>query len=186
MKKQGVNLNVGCGAQRLEGFLGLDIRVDAGTAVVCDLTDFLPLADGSVDHIYSKSFLEHVDDLEFVLSEFRRVLKSGSSLYIYVPHWSNPFYFSDYTHRRFFGLATFDYFARPGEHVFRAVPVYTNIFFQTERVRLLFQSPFRWLNWLMKGFQWLVNKRPSWQLFYEYHLSSFVPCYAIEYSLRRE
>ncbi len=186
MMNQSVKLNVGCGSQSLEGFLGLDIRVAGGTDVICDLTDYLPMAANSVDYIYSKSFLEHVDDLEFVLREFNRVLKPHSSVYIYVPHWSNPFYYSDYTHRRFFGLVTFDYFARSENQVYRAVPTYADIYFLTEQVRLLFQSPFRWLNWLMKGFQWLINRRVSWQLFYEYHLSAFVPCYAIEYTLRRE
>ena len=92
--RKDVKLNIGCGSQRLEGFWGLDKRVAAGTDIVCDLTNSFPLADGSVDHIYSKSFLEHVDDLEFVLSEFNRVLKPDSSLYVYVPHWGNPFYYS--------------------------------------------------------------------------------------------
>jgi predicted SAM-dependent methyltransferase len=181
-----IQLNLGCGDQRLDGFIGIDRLPRQGTDLICDLGQGFPVASSSVDHIYTKSVLEHIGDLESVLKEILRVLKPGSKVYIYVPHWSNPFYYSDYTHRRFFGLTTFDYFARPENQVYRAVPTYNDICFQTEQVRLLFQSPFRWLNWPMKGFQWLINRRISWQLFYEYHLSTFVPCYAIEYTLRRK
>lgn len=88
--------------------------------------------------------------------------------------------------QRFAGFISFDYLSRPERQIYRAVPTYADFYFQTDRVRLLFHSPFRWLNWLMKGLQWLVNRRPSWQLFYEVHLSSLVPCYAVEYILRRD
>ena len=185
-EQKGIQLNLGCGDQRLAGFIGFDTLSRQGTDVIGDLNAPLPFAAASVGHIYAKSVLEHIENLELLLREMARILQPDGTIYIYVPHWTNPFYYSDYTHRRFFGLASFDYFARPEGQVYRAVPTYTDMYFQTDRVRLLFHSPFKWLNWLMKGFQWLVNQRPSWQLFYEYHLSSFVPCYAVEYSLRRE
>ena len=181
-----IKLNLGCGDQRLAGFIGLDCLPRRGTDLICDLAQGIPVVTGSVDHIYAKSILEHIYDLESILREIVRVLMPGGTVHIYAPHWSNPFYYSDYTHRRFFGLASFDYFARPEKQIYRAVPTYTDINFQTDRVRLLFHSPFRWANWFMKGLQWLVNQRPSWQLFFEYHLSSLVPCYAVEYILRRE
>ena len=37
----------------------------------------IPLADGSVDAIFSSNVLEHVEDLPTILAEFRRVLKPG-------------------------------------------------------------------------------------------------------------
>ena len=37
----------------------------------------IPLADGSVDAIFSSNVLEHVEDLPTILGEFRRVLKPG-------------------------------------------------------------------------------------------------------------
>ena len=60
--------------------------------------------------------------------------------------------------------------------MYRHVPVYSVLRFRTVRVRLIFKSPFRWLNWLMKEFQWLVNRREGYQLFYEYRLLCLVPC----------
>ena len=182
-----IRINLGCGDQRLLGYnIGLDILRRAGTDVICDLNVSIPLANASVEHVRAKSLLEHIEQLELLLAEVRRVLKPGGTFYVYVPHWSNPFYYSDYTHRRFFGLATFDYFTDCQDQIYRKVPVYTMLRFQTVSVRLIFESPFRWLRWLMKGFQWLVNHSVRSQTLYEYHLSSLVPCYAIEYTLCRK
>jgi len=177
-------INLGCGDQRLPSYIGLDILKRTGTDVICDLNVSIPLAHASVEHIRAISLLEHIDELERLLAEVCRVLKPGGTFYVYVPHWTNPFYYSDYTHRHFFGLTTFDYFADPQDQIYRKVPVYTALRFQAISVRLIFKSPFRWLKWFMKGFQWLVNRRVELQLLYEYHFSTLMPCYAIEYVLR--
>lgn len=179
------NINLGCGDQHLAGFIGLDIRPRAGTDVICDLERPLPLATQSVDFAYAKSLMEHISDLVAFLTEVQRVLKPGGNLYIYVPHWSNPFYYSDYSHQRFFGLATFDYFSNPDKQIYRKVPTYIALHFEVTNIRLLFDSPFRPLRWLLKGLQWVVNRGASLQLFYEFHLSPLIPCYAIEYHLIR-
>ena len=180
-----IQINLGCGDQRLPGYVGLDRLRRAGTDLVCDLNDALPVAAQSVDRVYAKSLLEHIERLEDLLLEVQRVLKPGGTFYIYVPHWSNPFYYSDYTHRRFFGLATFDYLARERQ-MYRRVPVYMALQLRVVRVRLIFESPFRGLRWLMKGWQWIFNLSPGLQVLYEYHLANLVPCYAIEYILCRE
>lgn len=180
-----VQLNLGCGDQRLEGFFGLDRLPRQGTDLICDLERGIPIAANSVNHIYAKSVLEHLANLEPLLREILRALKPGGTVYIYVPHWSNPFYYSDYTHRRFFGLATFDYFANADEQIYRSAPTYSDIRFQTLSVRLLFKSPFFLFHWLLKGVQWIINRHPRWQLFFEYHLAGVIPCYAVEYRLQK-
>lgn len=179
-----VQINLGSGDERREGHWGLDRLPATGTDIVCDLERPLPLATNSVGRVYAKSVLEHIDNLESLLAELTRVVQEEGEIYIYVPHWSNPFYYADYTHRRFFALGSFDYFAEPGHQYVRAVPVYSNVRLRTEKVRLIFRSPFRGLNWLMKGYQLLFNASPKWQLFYEFHLAGIIPCYAIEYNLR--
>jgi len=180
-----VNLNLGCGDQKLPGFIGVDRLGYPDTDVICDLNYPLPFKSLSIDYVYAKSILEHLNDLASILTEVERILKPGGTFYIYVPHWSNPFYYSDYTHQHTFGLVTLDYFIPPSAQVFRKVPAYQSLKFQITGVRLLFESPFGWLRWMMKGFQWLVNRRKDWLLFYEYHLSGVVPCYAIEFVLCR-
>ena len=181
-----IKLNAGCGDERKPGFVGLDIRMSDGTDVVCDLTTQLPFDTNSVSHIRAKSFLEHVGDLDALLREFTRVLTHSGTLDIYVPHWSNPFYFSDYTHKRFFGLATFDYFAAPETiQRYRTVPVYSDLSLETVSVRLLFKSPFERITKLLKPFQFVINRSRKLQIFYEFHLATIFPCYAIEYHLRK-
>jgi predicted SAM-dependent methyltransferase len=180
-----VQINLGCGDQQIPGHFGLDRLQRAGVDLICDLNQPIPIASKSVDHVYAKSLLEHIDELEQLLGEVSRILKPGGTFYVYVPHWSNPFYYSDYTHRRFFGLASFDYFSEPEQQRYRHVPVYSDIRFETVSVRLLFQSPFKALHWLMKAGQWLINQTTTGQLFFEYHLSVLLPCYALEYVLRK-
>lgn len=181
----GVQINLGCGDQRLPGHIGLDRLKRAGVDLICDLNHPLPLAANSVEHVYAKSLLEHIDELEGLLSEVSRILKPEGTFYIYVPHWSNPFYYSDYTHRRFFGLVSFDYFTEPALQRYRHVPVYSEVRFQTVKVRLLFKSPFWLLDRAIKIVQWLVNRTVTGQIFFEYHLASIFPCYALEYVLRK-
>ena len=180
-----VQLNLGCGDQRLDGFLGFDFLTRRGTDVIGDLNAPLPFAAAAISHIYVKSVLEHIDQLEMLLGEMRRVLQPDGTIYVYVPHWTNPFYYSDYTHRRFFGLASFDYFAESEDQVYRHVPTYSDIRLRTLSVRLLFKSPFRLLHWPMKAMQWLINRTRTGQMFYEFHLSALIPCYALEFRLQK-
>jgi SAM-dependent methyltransferase len=179
-----IRLNFGCGDQRKPGYIGIDKTLRHGTDLVCELNHPLPFASQTVDHIYAKSVLEHIEGLEDLLCETQRILTDQGTFYIYVPHWNNPFYYSDYTHKRFFGLATFDYFVRSQDQKYRHVPVYKQLKFHIVNVRLIFKSPFRMLNWLDKGIQLWVNRSVGMQLFYEYYLSSLIPCYAIEFLLQ--
>ena len=181
-----IQISLGCDNQRLPGYIGLDQLRRAGTDVICDLNRPLPFVSACADHVYARSSMEHVDKLIQLMTEAHRFLRPGGTLYIYAPHWGNPFYYSDPTHRRFFGLATLDYFLSPQEQVYRRVPVYERLDFRVVGVRLIFLSPFRPISWLMRGLQWIVNYRVPLQVFYEYHVSSLIPCYAVEYRLHRE
>jgi predicted SAM-dependent methyltransferase len=180
-----ININLGCGEQQIDNYIGLDLVPTTSVDVICDLEHPLPLATGVVDKVYAKSLLEHIDNLEALLTEVQRVLKLNGRFHIYVPHWSNPLYYSDYTHMRFFGLATFDYFLSPNKQMYRRVPVYTELQFEVINVRLLFESPFKLIRWLMKAFQWAINQNTDLQFFYEFHMSHLIPCYAIEFNLKR-
>ena len=180
-----ININLGCGDKQIDNHIGLDFLPRAGVDVICDLEHPLPLGTGIVDSVYAKSLLEHIDNLEALLIDVQRVLKIDGTFHIYVPHWSNPFYYSDYTHVRFFGLATFDYFIKSSKQIYRRVPVYTELQYEVNNVCLLFESPFSLLRWIMKAFQWAINQNVGLQTFYEFHISHLIPCYAIEFILKR-
>lgn len=90
-----------------------------------------PLADNSVDVIYSKSLLEHLEKPDRYLREARRVLKPGGLILTLVPDWQSNYkiYFDDFTHRTpFTKVSLHDILSMTGfEHnevfVFRQLPV---------------------------------------------------------------
>lgn len=82
-------LNIGCGNQKLKGFVNIDIVKSAD--IRRDVKKGLPFNDGSVSLIYSEHFFEHLsqrDGLQF-LRECRRVLTPGGTLRIAMPDLDN-------------------------------------------------------------------------------------------------
>ncbi|MGH9935000.1 MAG: class I SAM-dependent methyltransferase, partial [Blastocatellia bacterium] len=98
-------LNVGCGHQRREGWIGIDIVATEAADIVRDITRGLPFDDASVDEIYCDNVLEHIGpsaDFIFVLNEFYRVLKPGGVATIIVPDGRSQAAWQDPTHVRAF------------------------------------------------------------------------------------
>ena len=174
-------LDLGCGEERRPGFIGIDMKDLESADVIADLNLGLPfLADNSVDVIHSASLLEHIEDLECLMEDVHRVMKPGGRFEVYVPHFSNPFFYSDYTHRRFFGLYTFFYFVRKENQLRRKVPdYYTDFHFRVESISLDFWALDRPMHYLKRVFGVLVNSSHRFQEFYEEHLCHFVPCYGV-------
>ena len=110
--KEKIIIELGCGARKKEGRIGIDAVDLPCVDIVADLEKGLAfLPDNSVDQIHCKHFLEHIKNFENLMAEMVRVLKRDGTANISVPHFSNPYYYSDYTHKRFFGLYSFYYFA---------------------------------------------------------------------------
>ena len=68
-------LDIGCGTNKKQGYIGIDRVKLPGVDVVCDIEEGLPFKDNTVDGIRVIQVLEHVRDLIFVLEEFWRVCK---------------------------------------------------------------------------------------------------------------
>jgi predicted SAM-dependent methyltransferase len=177
-----LRLDLGCGRKPREGFLGVDRLELPGVDIVADVERGLPfLPDDSVDEIHSKSFLEHVVDLEGVLREIVRVLKPEGRCYLFVPHFSNPYYWHDYTHRTPFGLHTLSYFSEEEHQHLRKVPAfYTEVRLRVRRVRIVFKSHFALLRPFKKLLTGLVNLSRWTQAFYEENLVWLLPAYGLE------
>lgn len=177
-----VILELGCGPHKREGRIGIDRLDFPEVDIVADLNEGLPyFPDHSVDEIHSKSLFEHIEDLGFFMREIVRVLKKGRKNYCFVPHFSNPYYYSDYTHTKFFGLYTFYYFVDPEYQLHRKVPhFYTGVRIRILRQRLVFQSPFRGMNFIKKLVERIVNINHWTQEFYEENFCYLIPCYGIE------
>jgi SAM-dependent methyltransferase len=179
-------IELGAGRKHTLGRINID-RVDLpGVDIVADLEDGLPfLPNGSVDEIHCRSVLEHIENFGGLMAEIVRVLKDGGTAHIFVPHFSNPYYYSDYTHRRFFGLYTFYYFVPSAKQLSRKVPdFYTDTRIEILSQRLVFRSSFRLLKPLKKLIGWLTNLHTCVQQYYEENLCYLFPCHGIEIAFR--
>jgi len=183
-----VMLELGCGQQRrVPGATTIDREKFDSVDIVADLNKQIPMDDGNVDEIYSFHFLEHVDDLNFLLKEAHRVLKPGGKMIGTVPHFSNPYFYSDPTHNSCFGLYTFNYYDAAQNKFRRKVPCfYTSELFEVEKIRLVFKSPFieRWP--IKKIFGCLVNLCGWTREFYEENCCYIVPAYEIYFELHKK
>lgn len=183
-----VVLELGCGKNKRAGAIGID-RVDLPEVdIVADVEeglDFLP--DGSVDEIYARSFFEHIQDFEKLMSEIVRVLKKGGRVFVFVPHFSNPYYYSDPTHKRFFGLYSFYYFVDSKYQLKRKVP---NYYFDTKirivSLKLVFDSPFFFGRIIKKTAGAIFNLSGFFQEWYEEDFCYIFPCYGIEIVFTRD
>lgn len=175
-------IELGCGRKKKEGRITVD-KVDLpGVDIVADLEDGLAfLPNNSIDEIHCRSVLEHIENFESLMAEIVRVLKKSGTAHIFVPHFSNPYYYSDYTHRRFFGLYTFYYFVNPKNQLSRKVPdFYTNTRIKILSQRLIFRSAFKIINPFKKLFGWYINLHTFLQQYYEENLCYMIPCHGIE------
>jgi predicted SAM-dependent methyltransferase len=79
-----MRLNLGCGPQKLTGWINIDFDEKHAPDVVADVKN-LPYADNSVDEIYASHILEHFNYDEPVLEEWCRVLKPRGMITVIVP-----------------------------------------------------------------------------------------------------
>lgn len=182
-----VVIDLGCGPNKKEGAIGFDYADLPGVDYVANLEEGLSfLPDNSVDVYLNSHFLEHISQLELLMSEIHRTLKPGGRLKVIVPHFSNPYYYSDYTHVRFFGLYSFDYFSGLDHGYRRKTPVYNNSFqYRILTRRLIFRSPYLPVISSIKKhiFTPLFNCSKYMQSLYEDSFCYAIPCYELVFEL---
>lgn len=187
--RSSVILELGCGnRKRVKEAIGIDQLDYDGVDIVGDVMSVLnQFPNGSVDSVYSFHFFEHISDLAALLKELIRVLKENGQLEVVVPHFSSPYYHSDVTHRTFFGLYTFDYFA--AKTLFsRKVPTYGQpLAFEVVRVDLIFKSsrPFYVRYALKRILGSVFNSCNYMRELYEENFCYLFPCYEMRFQLRR-
>lgn len=181
-----IRLNLGAGDSVRPEFLSVDIRRLRSTDIIADLNEELSLIpDNSVIEVYSRHTLEHIDNLDLLLSEIVRICVPDARITIVVPHFSNTFGYSDPTHRRFFGIYSFCYYSQTpyfGNH--RLLPIYNpSIEFDLKKIELRFYRV-SWVDRVVNPFlERLINKKPSIMAFYERRFSYLWPAWEIEYQL---
>lgn len=182
-------LELGCGSRkRNPDSIGVDLLEYDCVDIVGDVYEVLKtVPNGVVDEVYTSHFIEHVPDVQLLLDELARVLKSDGALIIIVPHFSNPYFYSDVTHNTFFGLYSMSYFAKD-TYLSRKVPTYKReLSFSIENIQLEFKSspPYYVRHAIKKLVGVLVNLNTYTKELYEEMFCNLFPCYEIRYELRR-
>lgn len=138
----GLKINLGAGPVARPGFFSLDHLPLKGVDIVADLNrPFELLPNNSCAHLTAYHVLEHVANFLPMMAEVHRVLAPGGIFDVVVPHFANPFAYSDPTHVRFFGIYTMHYFVdeddQPGR---RKIPnFYASTRFRIEDIRVRFE-----------------------------------------------
>lgn len=104
-----IKLNLGSGKEKIDGYIGIDILPIADIQRNLE-KQCLPFDNDSVEEIVANSFLEHVDNLFFILDECHRVLQKGGILNVVVP---NGLYIAP-DHKRYFTKKTFEKYITTG------------------------------------------------------------------------
>jgi predicted SAM-dependent methyltransferase len=80
-------LNLGCGQRFHPEWVNLDLHPANPSVKIWDVQKALPFSDGSFDVVYHSHVLEHLSkrDAPALLSECRRVLKSGGVIRVVLP-----------------------------------------------------------------------------------------------------
>jgi predicted SAM-dependent methyltransferase len=85
-RKSGLKLNIGCGSNRKQGWINIDLSPEAELSL--DMRERIPFDDNSAMMIYSEHFFEHLDypnDAKHFLRECFRVLEHNGIFRVGVP-----------------------------------------------------------------------------------------------------
>lgn len=165
-------LDVGCGSNKYPGAIGLDYNDKTDADVIHDLGQFpYPFPDNEFDQVVSFHVIEHVPDVMRFVTELYRITKPGGKIRFVTPHYTNPDWASDPTHKNHFNSYSFDTF----------IPEKRNFKFYTD-VNLKPVKRFAGLAnlWKSLGIEWLVNldhRRPGMRFirqFWEHYLCTVI------------
>jgi len=111
--KDFVRLDLGCGDNKAEGFVGIDKITEDGVDIVHDLDYGIPFPDNSASEIRAYHFLEHAKSPDYIMREIHRVLADGGILHFEVPSTKGEGAFADPTHSSFWNKSSFAFWSVP-------------------------------------------------------------------------
>jgi SAM-dependent methyltransferase len=107
-----IMIDIGCGENKEEGYLGIDRYNGDYVDLVLDLeTMKLPFKEDSVNHVVTYHCLEHLNNLKGLLDEIWRVLKPNSQFFVCVPYFHNYINIANPYHVQNFNEHSFRFFS---------------------------------------------------------------------------
>jgi predicted SAM-dependent methyltransferase len=88
MRCKNMKLNLGCGLDKKQGYINIDIRKEVKPDLIWNLENIpYPFESNSIEEIIAKDVLEHFPfrKVENILKEWFRILKPQGKLYIQTP-----------------------------------------------------------------------------------------------------
>jgi SAM-dependent methyltransferase len=168
-------LDVGCGINKYPGSIGIDRIAGTAADVLVDVDRFpYPFRDQSFDHVRAVHVIEHVADVIRTMEEFHRLLRSGGTVYIATPHYTDFSSFCDPTHRWHLNSFSLRYFGADNA----GFGYYSQARFREKQLRVRLLSL-----WRLLGFEALVNTFPRFRRFWEHYLCFVVRGKSIEWEL---
>lgn len=113
-----MKLNLGCGREKMEGWVNLDVIDLPSVDCRFDLNTIgrgytLPFEENTFDEMLMSHLLEHLSNPLAVLEELHRVAKPGCLLTVRLPYGSSDSAYEDPQHQRPYFLQSFEYFSQP-------------------------------------------------------------------------
>ncbi len=162
-------LDVGCGTNKYKGAIGLDNNPRTGADVIHDLGEIpYPFADDEFDLIVSSHAIEHIPDVMIFVEELYRITKNGGKIKLATPHYTNPDWATDPTHKNHFNSYSFNTFIKDKQNF----DFYTDVKLKPLRTYVSLANLWRAL-----GIEFFVNldqKSPKFRFlrkFWEHYLS---------------
>lgn len=105
-----LKLDLACGNNKKEGFIGIDCSSITQADRVMDLEKYpWDIENDSVYEIHCSHYIEHVSDLRKFAAEIYRILIPGGRVTFHAPYYSSIRATQDPTHKNFISEATFLY-----------------------------------------------------------------------------
>ena len=165
-------LDVGCGWNKTPGAIGIDANPRTHADIIHDFGVVpYPFADNEFDEIVCRHVVEHVPDVMAFVRELYRITRSGGRITIVTPHYSNPDWPTDPTHRNHLNSYSFNCFIDDRQ----LFPFYTDVKLKTIRTYVSLANLWRAL-----GLEFIVNLDQHWpglrftRKFWEFYLCNLI------------
>ena len=161
-----LNVDLGCGATKRAGYVGIDRFPLPGVDIVCDVNQGIPLETSSVDYLIASHSLEHFDSIPQIINEIWRVCKDRALVTIISPYYNtglniaNPYHIQKFNeHSARFFTNNHDVFVDSDEYKFPTADFWGlghsdnsswNADFRPLHVEFLYMPPYRHLDKRLK------------------------------------